>query len=284
MGAANHGGRWESLRRHARHDSGGVQNCDAGNHILGARKFAEPSVAPLIVGSDGNFYGVTLKGGTFNEGTVFQLTKKGALKIIYSFGGTGSDGLNPTGGLLQAADGKLYGTAYWGGASGQGTIFSLTTAGVSYKIIRSFAGTDGAHPSAGVIQARDNFLYGVTSAGGGNGDGAFFKINATGTTYNVLHNFDGKASGGSPFATPTLHTNGTFYGWETVGPAEVVLYSMNVGLKPFASLVVVTSGKVGQKVGIIGQGFTTVGQAPRTYFRLRPRSFGRAQQETLPAH
>ncbi len=229
-----------------------------------------PSVAPLIVGSDGNFYGVTLKGGAFNQGTVFRLTLKGALKIIYSFGGSATDGLNPSGGLLQAADGKLYGTTYWGGTAGQGTIFSLTTAGGSYKILHSFTGTDGAHPSAGVIQASNNFLYGVTSAGGGGGNGAFFKMNTTGTTYNVLHNFDGKLTGGSPFATPTLHTNGIFYGWGTVGPAEGVLYSMNVGLQPFASLVVLTSGKVGQKVGIIGQGFTTAtgvqfGTGPGTF-------------------
>src|SRR5581483_10860503 len=192
VGAANHGCRWESLRRHARHDTSGIQNCDAGNYILGARQFAQPQ-----------------------RGTVVRLTLKGALKIIYSFGGSATDGLNPSGGLLQAADGKLYGTTYWGGTAGQGTIFSLTTAGGSYKILHSFTGTDGAHPSAGVIQASNNFLYGVTSAGGGGGNGAFFKMNTTGTTYNVLHNFDGKLTGGSPFATPTLHTNGIFYGWGT---------------------------------------------------------------------
>lgn len=215
------------------------------------------SIAPLIVGSDGNFYGTTGKGGTANEGTVFQLTKKGVLKIIYSFAANGTDGMNPSGAVLQAVDGKLYGTTYWGGTSGQGTIFSMTTSGGAYKILHTFAGPEGAHPPSALVQGSDLFLYGVTYAGGALGDGAFFKINTTGTSYTDLHDFDGKGSGGSPGSALLLHTNGTIYGWGAVGPKEGVLYSMNVGLKAFVSPVVLTAAKVGQSVGIIGQGFST---------------------------
>src|SRR5258708_22953214 len=215
------------------------------------------SIAPLIAATDGNFYGTTLTGGKFNDGTVFQLTKKGVLNVDYAFGTASSTvGVTPDGPVMQGADGKLYGTTYWGGANGVGTVYSLTTAGV-YKSLHSFNGTDGSHSSAGLVQGSDNFLYGVTVAGGGLGDGAFFKINTTGTTYSVLHDFDGKPSGGSPGSTLTLHTNGTIYGWNAVGPKEGCLYSMNVGLKPFASLAVLSSGKVGTTVGIIGQGFSS---------------------------
>lgn len=231
-----------------------------------------PSVsqAPLLVASDGNLYGVTLNGGKSNLGTAFKLTRQGVLTVIYSFGANSTDGTSPTGGLLQGADGKLYGTTYWGGANGQGTIFSMSTAGASYKILHSFNLTDGAHPSAGMVQGSDNFLYGTTVYGGGNGDGAFFKINTTGTTYSVIHDFDGKISGGNPTSTPMLHTNGIIYGWAFQGPKEGALYSMNVGLKPFASLVVLTSGKVGTNVGIIGQGFSSAtgvkfGTGPGTF-------------------
>lgn len=227
-----------------------------------------PSIAPLIVASDGNFYGTTITGGKFNDGTVFQLTRKGVLKVIYNFGTAAFDGTTPDGPVMQAADGKFYGTTYWGGSSGLGIVYQLTAG--AYKILHNFGGSDGAHSPAGLVQGSDNFLYGVTVAGGALGDGAFFKINTTGTTYAVLHDFDGKPSGGSPSATPVLHTTGTIYGWGTVGPKEGVFYSMNVGLKPFASLVVLTAGKVGTKVGILGQGFSTAtgvkfGNGPGTF-------------------
>jgi uncharacterized repeat protein (TIGR03803 family) len=227
------------------------------------------SVAPLVVGSDGNFYGTTIAGGKFNAGTVFQLTRKGVLKIIYSFGTAANDGATPNAPVMLGADNKLYGTTYWGGANGLGTVFQVTNAGVC-KILHSFDGTDGSHPSSGLVQGSDSFLYGATIAGGGLGDGAFFKVNTKGTTYSVLHNFDGKPSGGSPASTVHLHTNGTIYGWGEVGPKEGVLYSMNVGLKPFASLVVLTSGKVGTTVGIIGQGFSS---ATKVEFGTGPGAF-----------
>ena len=175
------------------------------------------SVAPLVVGSDGNFYGTTIAGGKFNAGTVFQLTRKGVLKIIYSFGTAANDGATPNAPVMLGADNKLYGTTYWGGANGLGTVFQVTNAGVC-KILHSFDGTDGSHPSSGLVQGSDSFLYGATIAGGGLGDGAFFKVNTKGTTYSVLHNFDGKPSGGSPASTVHLHTNGTIYGWGEVGP------------------------------------------------------------------
>jgi len=229
-----------------------------------------PSIAPLIVGTDGNFYGTTNFGGKFNAGTVFQLTRKGVLKIIYSFGTVPFDGVTPEAPVLQGTDGKLYGTTNTGGSVGQGIVYSLSATGV-YKIIHNFTGTpDGDRPPAGLVQGSDNFLYGVTTGGGAFGFGAFFKLNTTGTSYSVIHDFDGKPSGGSPLSTPALHTNGIIYGWTTTGPAEGCLYSMNVGLKPFASLVVLTAGKVGTKVGILGQGFSTAtgvkfGTGPGTF-------------------
>ena len=74
--------------------------------------------AGLIQGTDGNFYGTTLLGGTNNNctdrcGTVFKITAKGTLTTLHSFDGT--DGSSPTG-LVQATDGNFYGTTANGGA------------------------------------------------------------------------------------------------------------------------------------------------------------------------
>ena len=227
------------------------------------------TVAPLIVGTDGNLYGTTPYGGTFNRGTVFQLTTKGKLKIIHSFNPS-TEGSSPGGPVMQAADGKLYGMTVWGGTFGQGIVYTLTTGGSGYKVLHNFQLIEGSNSAAGLVQGSDKFLYGVAQGGGGNGYGSFFKISTTGRTFAVLHNFDKLNGGGNPTTVPLLHTNGLIYGLATTGPKEGALYSMDVGLKPFASLFVIWSGKVGTQVGILGQGFTSAtgvnfGSGPGTF-------------------
>jgi uncharacterized repeat protein (TIGR03803 family)/T5SS/PEP-CTERM-associated repeat protein len=85
---------------------------------------AHPS-AGLVQGSDGNFYGTTIKGGIANTGTVFRITASGALTTLRSFTG-GPDGAAPAAPLLQGLDGNFYGTTSSGGTNGAGTVFKLS--------------------------------------------------------------------------------------------------------------------------------------------------------------
>ncbi len=66
----------------------------------------------LLLAADGNFYGVTMFGGTNNEGTVFKLTSGGQLTTLYNFCSMPgcTDGWAPETTLIQATDGNLYGT------------------------------------------------------------------------------------------------------------------------------------------------------------------------------
>ena len=91
---------------------------------------ANPS-GGLVEATDGNFYGTTAYGGTSgNYGTVFQLTHGGTLTTLHAF--DNSDGADPEGSLLQATNGILYGTTYFGGPTctdfpqGCGTVYSVS--------------------------------------------------------------------------------------------------------------------------------------------------------------
>jgi len=90
----------------------------------------------LILASDGNFYGITVGGGsvsngyTFGNGTVFEVTPTGVEKIVYAFLGNKSgvffgDGFDPSS-LIEGRDGNLYGTTESGGENDEGTVFKLT--------------------------------------------------------------------------------------------------------------------------------------------------------------
>jgi uncharacterized repeat protein (TIGR03803 family) len=83
----------------------------------------EPT-AGLVQGSDGNFYGTTLHGGTNALGTVFQITSQGTLTTLWQF--NGSNGYAPYASLVQSSDGRFYGTTEAGGANGGGTVFRLS--------------------------------------------------------------------------------------------------------------------------------------------------------------
>ena len=67
--------------------------------------------------------------------------------------------------LIQASDGYLYGTTYWGGTTGVGTIFGWIATG-SLDHLHSFAFADGANPAASLVQAADGRLYGTATRGG----------------------------------------------------------------------------------------------------------------------
>src|SRR5207247_2471060 len=79
-----------------------------------------------------------------------------------------SDGANPIAGLLLSGN-TLYGTAKFGGGSGDGTVFAVNTDGTGFTNLYSFTGgTKGAHPVAGLILS-GNTLYGTAGSGGSSG-------------------------------------------------------------------------------------------------------------------
>ena len=133
--------------------------------------------AGLKLGCDGNLYGVTVAGGAYGNGTVFQIKTNGTLTTLHAFTG-GADGSYPVAGLTSGSDGNFYGTASVGGANGgHGTVFQITTNGV-FTTLHSFSGADGGGTTAALTQSSDSHFYGTTSWNGTstNEFGTIFRI------------------------------------------------------------------------------------------------------------
>src|SRR5436190_8647333 len=86
------------------------------------------SLAPLTLGTDGNFYSTTQSGGSADLGTAFRMTPDGTFTTLVSF--TGPNGLSPSiVGLVPDGKGNFYGTTVYGGSSNRGTLFKVTSNG-----------------------------------------------------------------------------------------------------------------------------------------------------------
>jgi uncharacterized repeat protein (TIGR03803 family) len=140
-----------------------------------------------LAGTTGDLYGTTQASGAYGYGTVFKITPSGTLTTLYSFCAKANctDGAVPVGALIQASDGKFYGTTVQGGVNnacdfgnpGCGTIFRITPTGVLttlYSFCAEPGCADGDSPNAGLVQATNGDFYGPTMGGGANSYGTVF--------------------------------------------------------------------------------------------------------------
>ena len=185
----------------------------------------ESPYAGLVQGSDGNFYGTTLYGGTNGYGTVFQISTNRALTTLYSF--TGGDGAYPQTGLVQGSDGNFYGTTGGGGTNNAGTVFKISANGALTSLYSFTGGSDGANPLAGLVQGSDGSFYGTTYSGGTNGVGTVFRISTNGALTS-LHLFSGD-DGANPQAGLVQGSDGSFYGTTLYGGNINVNYGEGYG-------------------------------------------------------
>jgi uncharacterized repeat protein (TIGR03803 family) len=182
----------------------------------------------LTLGTDGNYYGTTVSGGSCNYGTVFKVTTNGTLTTLFSFGlqiGIGiaiTNGVFPEASLTLGNDGNFYGTTYYGGmptydSPVYGTIFRVTPNGTMTRLYSFTGGSDGGNPSACLKLGSDGNLYGTTGCSifvYGSVDGTVFRMTTNGTL-TTLVTFNG-TNGTDPNAL-TLATDGNFYGTTSSG-------------------------------------------------------------------
>ncbi len=198
-------------------------------------------VGTLVADNAGTLYGVSVYGGAYGNGTVFELKRSGTdwkETVLHTFG-KGNDGDGPYGLTLDSV-GNIYGTTAAGGGAqklcseGCGTVFELTRdshGSWAETVIHRFepGQGDGAIPYAGVVLGPTGNIYGATAYGGtgscNGGCGTVFELTPSKGRWveRVIYSFndtDGRyASNGL-----ILDAKGNLYG----GTAEGGVYSYGV--------------------------------------------------------
>ena len=192
-----------------------------------------PDAAGLIVGSDGNFYGLTAAADSMGA-TFFKMTSAGVFTSLNSsVPGNPADSLYEGDGskLVLGTDGNFYGANSGIGTSG--SVFKIAPDG-TFTTLYTFSATggtnetnsDGANPYGRLTQGSDGNFYGTTRLGGAYGSGTVFQITPAGVLTS-LHSFGaiGTAAGTPgqnldglfPVAGLIQGTDGNFYGGTTSG-------------------------------------------------------------------
>jgi uncharacterized repeat protein (TIGR03803 family) len=182
----------------------------------------------LVSDTSGNLYGTTPFGGKYESGTVFEITKSGSEKVLYSFAG-GGDGARPYSGVIRDVAGNLYGVTYLGGhthcTSGCGTVFELDSSGSFATLYQFKGGQDGGNPRGGLVMDANGNLYGsaqnygdlsCNKRGGNPGCGTIFEMTPT-RKFMMLHSFGGSPDGATPSESLTLDKKGDVYGTTSFG-------------------------------------------------------------------
>ena len=185
----------------------------------------------LIFDGAGNLYGTASGGGANSFGVVFELSPAGASwteTVLYSFGGYSGDGTNPRNGLIMDSNDNLFGTTYFGGNLGDGTVFELSPSGGGWTEQTIYSG---------------NTYAGVTMDAAGNIFGAealnVFELTPNGSggwNSTIIHNFaGGKKDGTFAYATPVVDKAGNIYGTTLIGGTKNagVVYRLSPGKKGY---------------------------------------------------
>ncbi|MGA8151737.1 MAG: choice-of-anchor tandem repeat GloVer-containing protein [Terriglobales bacterium] len=186
----------------------------------------------LVFDAAGNLYGTT-QGGTYNDGTVFELMPQAdgswTEKLLHEFNTKVNDGATPNPDLIFDAAGNLYGTTQQGNSGSQGTVFELmpqADGSWTEKILHSFTvnpGKDGYYLLAGLTFDAAGNLYGTADFGGlysGNGPGTVFELMPQADeswTLKVLHEFGRGQDGVGPASRLVFDGAGNLYGTTNIG-------------------------------------------------------------------
>ncbi len=209
----------------------------------------------VMQATNGQLYGMLVSNGAASNGAIYSLALGGQFSTVHNFGATTQSGFNvinadgslPVANLTQTPDGTLYGVALFGGASGDGTIFSVSPTG-TFSLLYTFGSSSavtGVAPNGTLVVGSDGNLYGTTRNGGTNDQGIIYRVTPGGEVTQLFSFPTPGASVGcgsgeavSNNGSLTAGPNGVLFGALCMGGSNGtgVLYSFNPSTLTFTVL------------------------------------------------
>jgi uncharacterized repeat protein (TIGR03803 family) len=172
----------------------------------------------LLVDSSGNLFGTTTNGGLYGWGSVFEVQNgSGTITTLASF--NARDGSSPAGGLVEDADGNLFGTTSTGDAltANDGTVFEVLKGSGAITTLATFNGKNGQGSVASLVMDSSGNLFGTTLYGGpgftkaDTGYGTVFELRKGTGTITTVATFNG-TDGAMPQGGLILDSSGNLFG------------------------------------------------------------------------
>tara|TARA_R110002096_G_scaffold407290_1_gene605728 strand:- start:14066 stop:16987 length:2922 start_codon:yes stop_codon:yes gene_type:complete len=178
----------------------------------------------LVEANNGKLYGTCMRGALSDDGSLFeydittnQLVKKVDLGAAFQF----IIRFKYIPELIQAKNGKLYGTTDRAGLRNLGTIFSYDINNEKIDVEVDFStAPNGGTPNGSLVQASSGMLYGLTSIGGINNDGVIFEINPVTHSFQKKYDFIDSINGRAPQGDLIQASDGNLYGLTLLGGAN----------------------------------------------------------------
>jgi len=139
-------------------------------------------IGRMVQAADGHLYGTTAGGGAAGFGTIFRITRSGALTTLHSFAASDGRPLSP---LSVGSDGLVYGTTSNSINEGLllGSVFRVSPVTAAVTTLHSFPidESEGVPGESGVVEGPDGEIYGTTrmqSQIPGGKQGTFYRLSS----------------------------------------------------------------------------------------------------------
>jgi len=202
----------------------------------GAKTGTYPLGTLVQAGSKGNLYGFCYRGGAYDGGVLFMYNRTtGKLSRKVNFDGP-DYGAIPSGNLLLARNGLLYGTTNGGGKKFDGTesrdgvLFQFNPKTNTYKKLHDFLeGIDGSGPQGNLVEGDSGKIYGTIRSIDNKDYGGIFEYNPLTKDVKMVARFEKNLFGQTRSYGVMRATNGLIYGMRRVSGSHNggLLYSFN---------------------------------------------------------